>query len=250
MTNAILSPARTGGFSLSDIQRHLGVPADGKLGPVTLTAISHALGMEHRPYTMQDPKAFFDGVRQVTGRLDDTQVRAINELLEYANHWPTSWLAYGLATGWHEARLRPISEQGGNVYFHDMYDIQGKRPRKAAELGNTNPGDGIKYHGRGLPQLTGRTNYRNAGEALGLDLEGSPDLVLDPQIAVEVMVWGMDTGAFTGRSLSDCLHKDLEDHRAFKSARCIINGTDKADLIAEYAVDFQQAIWAGKWTNA
>ena len=46
-----------------------------------------------------------------------------------------------------------------------------------ADLGNTQPGDGQRYKGRGLIQLTGRANYREAGKALNLPLEQQPELV-------------------------------------------------------------------------
>lgn len=57
-----------------------------------------------------------------------------------------------------------------------------------ADLGNTHPGDGPRYKGRGFIQLTGRANYRTYGQKLGVDLEGNPDLALDPTIAARVLV--------------------------------------------------------------
>jgi len=60
---------------------------------------------------------------------------------------------------------------------------------KAEALGNVRPGDGSKYIGRGYIQLTGRYNYRKAGEALGLPLEEKPELVENPAVAAKVALW-------------------------------------------------------------
>ena len=50
-------------------------------------------------------------------------------------------------------------------------------PRKARELGNTQPGDGFRYRGRGVLQTTGRGSYKRLGDKAGVDFEGDPDLV-------------------------------------------------------------------------
>lgn len=55
-----------------------------------------------------------------------------------------------------------------------------------SKLGNTEKGDGWRYRGRGLVQLTGRSNYRKFGKKLGIDLEGNPDLASDPQVAAQI----------------------------------------------------------------
>jgi putative chitinase len=53
-----------------------------------------------------------------------------------------------------------------------------------ADLGNTQPGDGARYIGRGFLQITGRANYRTLGDQLGLDLEAQPELAADPAVAI------------------------------------------------------------------
>ena len=56
-------------------------------------------------------------------------------------------------------------------------------------LGNTQPGDGWKYRGRGGFQLTGRENYRKAGQAIGLPLEAEPERVESMEVAALTATW-------------------------------------------------------------
>lgn len=65
----------------------------------------------------------------------------------------------------------------------------GKAYEGRQDLGNTEPGDGPRYKGRGPIQLTGRANYRAAGRALGVDLEGQPELAATPDVGFRVAGW-------------------------------------------------------------
>ena len=67
--------------------------------------------------------------------------------------------------------------------------LYGYQTSKGKELGNTEPGDGALYKGRGVIQLTGKNNYRNASEALQVDMVSSPELALLPQNAGAVIEW-------------------------------------------------------------
>jgi len=58
-------------------------------------------------------------------------------------------------------------------------------PRKARELGNTQPGDGFRYRGNGVLQTTGRGNHHRMGTLCGVDFEENPDLVIDPEYALK-----------------------------------------------------------------
>ena len=60
-----------------------------------------------------------------------------------------------------------------------------------ARLGNTEPGDGALFRGRGFVQLTWERNYIRAGQEIGVDLITDPDRAMDPQIAAEVLVRGL-----------------------------------------------------------
>lgn len=117
------------------------------------------------------------------------------------------------------ASFRPVPEgqskyntAPGGVPF-GLYDPPSQI---AKNLGNTQPGDGARYKGRGYVQLTGRFNYARVGKQLGVDLEGNPDLGCD--------------GATAGLILAQFLKNNESKIRAalaandLKTARKLVNG--------------------------
>ncbi|MGL4634609.1 MAG: glycoside hydrolase family 19 protein [Beijerinckiaceae bacterium] len=181
-------------------------------------------------------KTFFATVRRTLfdGRIGARQVEGLSAILDEGEDVDLRHLAYTLATAHHETArtMQPICERGGSVYFRRMYDITGERPQLARTNGNTRAGDGARYSGRGFVQLTWKNNYRRAGEKLGLDLVANPDLALALQPAIRILFAGMAEGWFTGKKLGDYFSTTRTD---WVNARRIINGVDRASLIAGYA---------------
>lgn len=192
---------------------------------------------------------FFNAVRNTVFKpaLSQDQVDGCNAILTAMDGEPLSFTAYALATAYLETAhtMQPIDEMGGDAYFFRMYDPQGNRPAVAAELGNTQAGDGALFHGRGYVMLTGRALYARAGAKLGIDLVGHPDLAKFPITAARIMREGMAGGWFTGRGFAAYLPgagpATLDQ---FTQARRIINGQDRAADIAGYARSFQTALLA------
>ena len=180
--------------------------------------------------------AFYRSIRPMFhGMLSQQQVDGIDALLAATEGLPITFRAYLMATAAHETdqTMQPITEYGGRKYF-EKYDTG----KLAKALGNTPEadGDGYTYRGRGYVQLTGRANYAKAGEWLKLDLLHQPDLALQPTVAAQILVRGCCNGWFTGKKLSDYLPGD------YRGARRVVNGTDKQDMIAGYAREFEAAL--------
>jgi hypothetical protein len=208
---------------------------------------------------MINRKFFFERIKGglFSGTFRQSQVDGLNYILdawekEY-NGWDDRWLAYALGTTHLEtgAAMQPIHENGGFKYFESNYGPTGHNPTRAKKMGNTNPGDGAKYHGRGFVQLTWKVNYRAMGthltKAFGktIDLVNDPDLALQPEYAAVIMFHGMNVGTFTGRKFSDYFTKNADGTPAkdnWAGARAIINGNDKAAVIASFGKTYYAAI--------
>ena len=129
--------------------------------------------------------------------------------------------AYVLATAYHETAhtMKPVREYGGEKY------LQSKKY--------------YPYVGMGYVQLTWDYNYRKASDKFDVDFLKNPKLLLESKYAAPIIVVGMVEGWFTGKKLSDYITLKISD---FKSARKIVNGLDKAELIADYAKQYDKLL--------
>ena len=186
---------------------------------------------------------FFNSIKEqgLFSKLTPNQVTAMDVVIsewEKKNYNDIRWLAYMFATIYHEtaATMLPIEEYGkgkGRKY--------GKKIKKSG-VPYLQP-DKL-YYGRGFVQLTWYENYELMGRLLQIDLLKQPELALSLPIATDIMIEGMTKGTssfgdFTGRSLEIYFNSTKEDPI---SARRIINGMDKAILIASYYYKFKNAL--------
>jgi putative chitinase len=120
-------------------------------------------------------------------------------------------------------------ESGGLIYVRELW---GPTPSQEgyegrADLGNTEPGDGFRYRGRGLIQVTGRANYATCGAALNLPLIDSPELLEQASNAAQSAAWFWNSHGLN----------DLADTGDFNTITRRINGglNGLANRLALYA---------------
>ncbi len=184
---------------------------------------------------LANPAEFFRHVRTelFAGSMTPSQVSGANDVIAA---WPAKtdirWLAYGLATAYHETdrAMEPVAEYGkgqGRPYGVPCGPYQ------------------QRYYGRGYIQLTWLYNYARAEKEIpGSELMRMPDNALNPNIAAEIMIRGMSEGWFTGVTLEHYFPVDRPQASDWVNARRIINGLDCAAKIAGYAVHFRDALVA------
>ena len=182
----------------------------------------------------------------------------LNELLNemmvrYSSYFKkcnNAYIAYMLATVRIESYdfrraifFGPILESISSRDAEDNYGVgpgaTARHKVRAISMGNTDAGDGYKYRGRGLVQLTFKKNYKRFNDEIDVDLVNYPDKALELPSAVKIMMLGMRDGIFSGLSMSYFLDSNPPD---YLGARAIINGSDKASQFKFYAEKFEKII--------
>lgn len=119
----------------------------------------------------------FDGAEaEAQRRIIEALPETLNKVLDVYDITTPLRIAHFLAQITHEcAGFRTTEEFASGAAYEGR-----------ADLGNTQPGDGVRYKGRGLLQLTGRANYRRYGALLDLPLEDQPTLAADPLTSLRI----------------------------------------------------------------
>lgn len=182
-----------------------------------------------------DKKKFYDAIRKDVN-LTTQNVMGMDRVLDYLEQVEDNLqqAAYIIATTWWETAqtMHPVRE----AYW-------------LSESWRKNNLRYYPYYGRGYVQITWKDNYKKASDYFGIDFVNKPDLVMEPEYALPILVTGMNEGWFTNKKLDDYIdNKDDPDNKElleYKNARRIVNGTDKQIEIAKLALVFEKGLKAG-----
>ena len=129
--------------------------------------------------------------------------------------------------------IAQLAHESGSFKYNEEI-ASGAAYEGRADLGNTQPGDGVRFKGRGLIQLTGRNNYSEYGNFLGIDLLANPEKVADdPALCVDVAGW-----YWKNRNIN--IYADADD--AVKVTKKINGGTNHLDERKAFLVKAKQAL--------
>ncbi|MBT2371982.1 glycoside hydrolase family 19 protein [Pseudomonas fluorescens] len=178
-------------MDITEQQLLLILPNAGRIAGVFAPALNAAMG-EYQIITRLRSAAFIAQIGH-----ESSQLTRLVENLNYS--------ANGLADTWPN-RYAEMNGKGGGYVKTVVNNTVRNKPNAlamslagkaeliashvyAGRMGNTAPGDGWKYRGRGLIQVTGKHNYRLCGDALGLDLVSHPEWLGQPRHAVMSAAW-------------------------------------------------------------
>lgn len=217
-----------------------------------------------------DRAKFFAELRKTLfkGGLSQEAVNSFDAILDrtVGRGLPVAHVAYMMATAYHESGSTMIAKTE-NLNYTTAARIKAvwptrfatnaaaqpyvRNPQKLANfvyggrLGNTGSNDGWSYRGRGLVQITGKTNYAKMKKYIGKDAVTNPDLMLDAKNSAIALVECMIDGVYTGKKLSDYkLPGSYFDARAIINAdkNRLENGVKIGTLIANYAKHFETSL--------
>jgi hypothetical protein len=194
---------------------------------VSTTAVAKARQLDNKLFMRKD--IWIDAAEKAWQKLDSVQRDSVEQILRAFREYGDGdyrKLVYILATAWHESKLKPVRERRAGSSQTWLRQLQDRYWPSG-------------YYGRGFVQLTWESNYKKMSEFLGVDLVGNPDLALEPRYAADILVYGMMNGEFTRRALSRYINMVQTD---YYNARRVVNGTDRASLIKDYAVLLQTEI--------
>ena len=190
---------------------------------VLLDTLDNSVGLIGQVKVALQPDFEFRRKQSAANRA--TSVRAIIQAAQ-DRKLTKAQIAYILATAEHESdSFNTLEEYSKGTQYEGRGD-----------LGNTHPGDGVRFKGRGYVQLTGRLNYTRYSQITGLDLIKLPIILMNrAALSVFVIVDGMMLGVYTRRRLDEFVNNQKQD---FFNARQVVNGHDRADKIAAQADDW------------
>lgn len=207
-------------------------------------------GFYDRGKKISIPELNVDSENALIGLLTEMKAQYYSHFDEYNK----KYIAYMLSTiriesYQYKSRLffKPISED----ISYSLAEINyGSGPTavdrvRAIKNHNSSEGDGYKYRGRGLVQLTWKINYEKFSRLTGVDITSNPELSCDISTAIKIMMIGMRDGGFrTGHTLEKYLGGNGKD---YYNARLIINGyhngiPDKANEFEDYARLFEKLL--------
>lgn len=122
------------------------------------------------------------------------------------------------------AFISQVAEESDRFNTFEEY-ADGSEYNGRADLGNTQPGDGPRYKGRGAIQVTGRSNYTRMSHDLGVDFVNHPELAAEPQYAFRTALWYWDT--HNGNAVADT--GDI-----VKITRMVNGGTHGLDVRSQF----------------
>lgn len=167
---------------------------------------------------------------------------SLEKAREVAPHLNNAMREAGINTPARQAAfIAQLGHESGNFRYSEEI-ASGRAYEGRRDLGNTQPGDGERFKGRGYIQLTGRANYAAAGRALGLDLVNNPELAARPENAARIAAWywnsrGLnaraDAGDFDGitRAINGGYNGKADRDQRYRAALAAIGpGTDRGQV--------------------